>query len=154
MEDIIKPDNSKDDKFEYDVKDENILDVSSNGTMNPKNDGHTQVKIKKNGKDIADVDVEVKDGKIAQVTLNKENEEENATVKKENTTKEKVKKKSVTEGSMDINPFIIFFIIIAILIIYIVIKFYNDKDIKQNKKNRKNRRKNNKKKERKNEKIS
>lgn len=90
LEDIVNPDNSNDDKFEYEVKDKNILDVSSNGTMNPKKDGHTQVKIKKNGKDFADVDVEVKDGKIAQVTSNTEDK---STEKKENINKEKVKKK-------------------------------------------------------------
>lgn len=55
---------------------------------------------------------------------------------------------------MNINPFTIFFIILAVLIIYFGIKFYNDKDRNKNKKYRQKRRKNNKKKERKNEKIS
>lgn len=72
-----------DDIFTYDVEDSSIVEVLSDGTMIPNENGTSKVGVKINGQDVGIVEVTVKDGKIEKV-VGKAEAESNIFQSKEN----------------------------------------------------------------------
>lgn len=126
----------KKENLKYEVKDKDILEVLDNGNMIPKKDGITQVIIKQDGEEIGVMEVEVKNGEIKKITSEykpqtTENAQESKTPNK--IVNEKEEKESVTKGGNDIDPVVLF--IIVVLFGLIIMTFYTKiKNQKNNKK--------------------
>lgn len=119
---------SEKDDIKYEVENENIVQVTNNGTMIPNQNGTTQVKVKLNDEEIGSLGVEVENGEVKRVTSPGEPKKEEETTKQNNefTTTEKVKKKSVTESGKKISPVVLILILIVIVIILIIV--YKEKN--------------------------
>lgn len=141
LDDIINsnttPNTQDKDNIEYEVKDPNIIEVLPDGTMVAKQDGITQVKVKKNDEDIGDLEVETENGQVKRISSKDEVEDEEIASKTENkfNTTNKVKKQSVTEGGTKISPFALIFILIVVIAISIIIYKKKYKNKKKEKKN-------------------
>lgn len=122
--------------LKYEVKDGNILEILADGTMVAKEDGITQVTVKLNDEEIGKLEVETENGQIKKVSSKNETKEDD-TSKNENEfkTSNKVKKQSVTESGIKINPLVLVVILIIIIIITIVIYKKKYKKSKKEKKN-------------------